>query len=73
MDLKPNIELIRFKEYYGMPRGHEHDPLYSLSIRNMVFQTYTQLYISGVKGDHHYIQTRHNDLFSHYNLILRKL
>ena len=21
-----------------MPRGHEHDPLYSLSIRNMVFQ-----------------------------------
>ena len=31
------------------------------------------LYISGVKGDHHYIQTRHNDLFSHYNLILRKL
>ena len=73
MDLKPNIELIRFKEYYGIPRGHEHDPLYSLSIRNMVFQTYTQLYISGVKGDHHYIQTRHNDIFSHYNLILRKL
>ena len=31
------------------------------------------LYISGVKGDHHYIQTRHNDIFSHYNLILRKL
>ena len=25
------------------------------------------------KGDHHYIQTRHKDLFSHYNLILRKL
>ena len=25
------------------------------------------------KGDHYYIQTRHNDLFSHYNLILRKL
>ena len=21
-----------------MPRGHEHDPLYSLNIRNMVFQ-----------------------------------
>ena len=32
-----HIELIRFKEYYGMPRGHGHDPLYSLSIRNMVF------------------------------------
>ena len=27
-----HIELIRFKEYYGMPRGHEHDPIYSLSI-----------------------------------------
>ena len=24
-----HIELIPFKEYYGMPRGHEHDPLYS--------------------------------------------
>ena len=23
-----HIELIRFKEYYGVPRGHEHDPLY---------------------------------------------
>ena len=25
------------------------------------------------KGDHYYIQTRHKDLFSHYNLILRNL
>ena len=25
------------------------------------------------KGDHYYIQTRHKDLFSHYNLILRKV
>ena len=25
------------------------------------------------KGDHYYIQTRHKDIFSHYNLILRKL
>ena len=24
------------------------------------------------KGDHYYIQTRHNDIFSHYNLILAK-
>ena len=31
-----HIELNRFKEYYGIPRGHEHDPLYSLSIKNMV-------------------------------------
>ena len=27
-----HIELIRFKEYYGMLRGHENDPIYSLSI-----------------------------------------
>ena len=25
------------------------------------------------KGDHYYIQTGHKDLFSHYNLIQRKL
>ena len=25
------------------------------------------------KDDHYYIQTRHKDLFLHYNLILRKL
>ena len=24
-----HIELIRFKEYYGMPRVHKHDPIYS--------------------------------------------
>ena len=24
-----HIELLGFKEYYGMPRGHEHDPMYS--------------------------------------------
>ena len=24
-----HIELIGFKEYYGMPRGHEHDPINS--------------------------------------------
>ena len=27
-----HIELIRFKEYYGMFKGHEHDLIYSLSI-----------------------------------------
>ena len=41
MDLKPNIELIRLKKYYGIPRGYEHDPFYSLNIRNMVYQTFT--------------------------------
>ena len=32
----------------------------------------TSLCISREKGDHYYIQTRHNDLFSHYNLFLGK-
>ena len=35
-----------------MPKRDEHDPLYSLSIRNIVFQTFT-VYFWG-KGDHHY-------------------
>ena len=50
-----------------MPRGHEHDPLYSLSMRN------NGLYVSRGKGDHYYTQTLHNDLFSHCNLIQGKL
>ena len=33
----------------------------------------TSMYISREKGDHYRIQTRHNDLFSHYNLFLGKL
>ena len=32
-----------------------------------------QFIFSREKGDHYYIQTRHNDLFSHYNLFLGKL
>ena len=35
-----------------------------------VHQSFT-LYFSG-KGHHYSTQTRHNDLFSHYNLILKK-
>ena len=48
--------LIRFKDYSGMPKGHEHDPLYSLSTRNIVN-------LSREKGDHYYILTRHNEFF----------
>ena len=33
----------------------------------------TSMYTSWEKVDHYYIQTRHNDLFSHYNLFLGKL
>ena len=71
MDLKPNIELIRFKEYYGMTRGHEHDLLYSLSIEIWSFRLSPNN--SGGKGDHYYIQTRHNDLFSLYNRVLKTI
>ena len=39
-----------------MPKGHVHDPLYSLSIRNIVN-------LSREKGDHYYILTRHNVFF----------
>ena len=52
-----------------MPRGHEQDPLYSLSIRNMV----CRCIFLGDKGGHYYIQTLHNDLFSLYYLLLGKL
>ena len=47
----------------GMPRGH------SLSIYvRFPGKKRTSLYISREKGDHSYIQTRHNDLFfPHYN------
>ena len=33
----------------------------------------TSMFISREKGDHYYIQTRHDDLFFHYNLFLGKL
>ena len=53
-----HIEFIRFKEYYGMSRGH------SLSIYTRFSgKKRTSLYISREKGDHYYIQTRHNCLF----------
>ena len=51
-----------------MPRGH------SLSIyARFSGKKRTSMYISREKGDHYYIQTRRNDLFSHYNLFLGKL
>ena len=46
-----------------MPRGH------SLSIyARFSGKKRTSLYISREKGVHYYIQTRHNDIFSHCNL-----
>ena len=54
-----NIEFITFKKYYGMPRGAK--------------KKRTSLYISREKGEHYYIQTQYNDIFSHYDLFLGKL
>ena len=51
-----------------MPRGHSRR-IYARSLGKKG----TSEYISQEKGDHYYIQTRHNDLFSHYNLFLGKL
>ena len=51
-----------------MPRGH------SLSIYvHFSGKKRTSLYISREKGDHYYIQTRLNDLFSHGNPFLANL
>ena len=36
------------------------------TVKDYIFNTKLE------KGGHYYIQTRHKDLFSHYNLILRK-
>ena len=56
-----HIEFLRFEEYYGMPRG-------ALAQGTSIWPC-----ISREKGDHYYIQTRHDDLFSHYNLSPGKL
>ena len=41
-------------------------PFPEKSLKDYIFNTKLE------KGDHYYIQTRHKDLLSHYNLILRK-
>ena len=51
-----------------MPKGHS-PSIFARFSGKMI----TSLYISRGKKDHYYIQTRHNDLFSHYNLFLGKL
>ena len=63
-----NIEFITFKKYYGMPRG-----ALAQYLRPLLGKKRTSRYISRVKGEHYYIQTQYNDIFSHYNLFLAKL
>ena len=45
-----HIELLRFKEYYVLPMGHEHHPLYT----RLVLEIWLSLLISQEKGDHYY-------------------
>ena len=62
------LNLSDLRSIMGCPGG------YSLSIYALSSgKERTSLYISWKKGDHYYIQARHNDLFSHYNLFKGKL
>ena len=54
-----NIEFITFKKYYGMPREAKKKENFTV-------------YFSE-KGEHYYIQTQNNNIFSHYDLFLGKL
>ena len=63
-----HIEFTRFKEYYGMPRGH------SLSIyARFSGQRRTSLNISREKGDDYYVQILRNDFFRITIFFLGKL
>ena len=67
-DTEAILNLLDLRSITECPGGH------SLSIyARFSGKKRTSLYISREKGDHYYIQTRHNDLFSHYNLFLGKL
>ena len=66
----PNVNrpFYRYGGHTEFIRGH------SLSIyARFSGKKRTSVYISRQKGDFYYIQTRHNELFSHYNLFLGKL
>ena len=52
----------------GCPGGHDYDPLYSRSIRNMAFT----VNLSGKRRSLLYPNMAQRS-FSHYNVILRKL
>ena len=68
-DTEAILNLLDLRSIMGCQGGH------SLSIyARFLGKKRTSLYISREKGDHYYIQTRHNDpFFFHYNLFLGKL
>ena len=61
------LNLVDLRSIMGCPGGTRSDIHARFSGKKR-----TSMYISRQKGDHYYIQTRHNDLFSHYNLFLGK-
>ena len=48
-------------------------PFYLFFLSSLVLEIWSFTVYFSEKGDHYYIQTRHKDLFFHYNRILRKL
>ena len=83
-NLETMTDFVRcFENFWSLGRCFDlfvdkHKPAFSLVEKCRLFpEKYTvKDHISNTKlekGDHYYIQTRHKDLFSHYNLILRKL
>ena len=67
-DTEAILNLLDLRSVMGCPGGTR-----LVFTRAFRAKKRTSLYISWEKGDHYYIQTRHNDLFSHYNLFLGKL
>ena len=67
-DTEAILNLLDLRSIMGCPEGTR-----LVFTRAFRAKKRTSLYISREKGDHYYIQTRHNDLFSHYNLFLGKL
>ena len=66
-------DLLSTMEY----RGPVNSTILLISSSELFSEKFTvKDYISNTKleqGDHYYIQTRYKDLFSHHNLILKKL
>ena len=66
-----HIESIRFNEYYGMPRGHEHDPFFRLVLVLWSFP----VYFSGKRRSLLHPNTVQRSFFplqSYYGKTLRK-
>ena len=67
-DTEAILNLLDLRSVMGCPGGTR-----LVFTRAFRAKKRTSLYISWEKGDHYYIQTRHDEpFFSHYNLLLQK-